>query len=134
MSKKMQWHVVGFLLATIPLAAFSGYSEASQGPNPELIYNALDIAEWRLAFRDPDTGFPRVGGTVLERSVGGLLCRKTSSVIPEPVPHFQCYIQLTLQGAITSCTLLRRSRTRCFPTMINFPFILERGFQEGGVK
>lgn len=114
MSMKTNWFVAGFLLASISRIAFSGQAEASLmqnellGPNPEQIYSALDVREWRLSFRDPDTGVPRVGTTVLEKEVGGLLCRETSAVVPEPVPRYQCFVQLTLSDsqAMTLFSLL----------------------------
>ena len=102
MSMKTKWLVTGFMLASVSPAVFSGQAETTQiqsepqGPDPEQIYSALGVREWRLSFRDPDTGVPRVGATVLEKEVGGLLCRKTSAVVPEPVPRYQCFSQLTL--------------------------------------
>ncbi len=105
MSMKSNWLVAGFMLASITPVVFYGEVQASQShsapqaPDPEQIYTALDVLEWRLSFRDPDTGVPRVGTTVLEKEVGGLLCRKTSAVVPEPVPRYQCFVQLTLSDS-----------------------------------
>jgi len=120
MPKKIKWQVIGLLLCITPLVAFSSDADISQeqstpqGPSPDLIYAALDAAEWRLAFLNPDTGEPRVGVTVFEKSVGGLLCRKTVPVVLEPVPRFQCYLQLTLTNelAMTLFHMLNTGATR----------------------
>jgi hypothetical protein len=120
MPKKIKWKVIGLLLGITPLVALSSDADTSreqstpQGPNPDLIYAALDVAEWRLAFLNPDTGEPRVGVTVFEKAVGGLLCRKSAPVVLEPVPRFQCYLQLTLTNelAMTLFHMLDNSTTR----------------------
>jgi len=94
--------VAGFMLASVSLTVFSWQVETAQaqsvqqGPDPEQIYAVLDVREWRVRFRDPDTDFPIVGTTVLEKEVGGLLCRKISAVVPDPIPRYQCFVQLTL--------------------------------------
>jgi hypothetical protein len=96
MSKQLRWRVISvFLLSAIPLTVFS-----DDNSNPELIYAALNVGEWKLIFSDPDTGVPRVGATVYEKSVGGLLCRKIVPVVFQPVPRFQCYLQLTLSNEL----------------------------------
>lgn len=88
----------GLLLATAPIAAFSsqGSQNGLQGPEPALIYDALDVLEFRVAFLDPDTGMPRLGVDVFEKAVGGLLCRRTAPVVPEPEFDYRCYLQRRL--------------------------------------
>jgi hypothetical protein len=92
---KLNMAAVGFLLTVAPMAAFSlpGAESGKQGPDPALIYPALSVPEFRVVFLDPETGTPRVGTNVFETSVGGLLCRRTAPVIPNPSFDYTCYVE-----------------------------------------
>jgi hypothetical protein len=93
----MKRTIFGFLLIAAPYIAFAeGPGNGVQGPSPELIYEALAVLERRVVFSDPEIGNPIIGVDVFEKSVGGLLCRRSAPVVFEPVFTYICYIERSL--------------------------------------
>lgn len=57
--------------------------------NKELIYNALNVPEKDGRLVDSQ-GRHSVGAMILMKSVGGLTCRKTTVVVPNAIPTYEC--------------------------------------------
>jgi hypothetical protein len=59
----------------------------------QVLYGHLPSTELTLSFSDPITGEPLVGSSTYQKSISGLICRKTLAVIPNAVPSYNCWVK-----------------------------------------
>lgn len=58
-------------------------------PGLEQLYEAINVQEVDARQVD-ERGNPSLGAMIMEKSVGGLKCRKTTVVVPNAVPSYFC--------------------------------------------
>ena len=90
-----------FALSVFFLVACSSKPKTEPAPEPsappvrdlqgddQLIYDALNVKEVDARVRD-ENGHPALGTMVFKKTVGGLICRKTTVVSPDGQPKFSC--------------------------------------------
>lgn len=62
------------------------------------LYGRFTSAELSLQFFGSG-GEPLVGVSTFEKSITGLVCRKTQAVVPNPVPEFNCFVKMRVTSA-----------------------------------
>ncbi len=74
-----------------PTYTYECYKKGHGEFSAEAKYAEMPVNEFRVIYSDAQTGRPRIGTKIFEKSDDSYLCQKISAVVPNPVPWYACY-------------------------------------------
>jgi hypothetical protein len=85
-----------FFIAIMVLVC--GMQSAWADNRAKILYSRISSTESSLSFSDASGGII-LGVSTYEKSIDGLLCRKTQAVVPNPVPSYNCWVRMNYTAA-----------------------------------